>query len=412
MNTIKPLDSFFGVFREYPRQFRILIFATFIDHLGSALVFPFLTLYITQKFGVGMIEVGIIFALYSSANVVGNMLSGALCDRFGRKKMLIFGLIVSALTSLLMGVLDSIEWFFGAALLVGLFAEAGGPARRAMVADLLPVEKRAEGYGILRVVVNLCVTIGPAIGGFMAGYSYLLLFIGDAVLSSITALIVVVAIRETMPEADAHEPEQTIAQTLNGYRQVLLDTKYILFIGACMLQAVVAIQMNTTLAVYLRDIHNIPPQGFGYIMSLNAGMVVLFQFSVTRWIAEYQPMLLMVTSSVLFAVGFGLYGFVSHYALFMGAMAIITIGEMVGVPTSQALAARFAPEDMRGRYMAIFGFVWVIPAAIGPLLAGFIMDNVAPHWVWYNALLLGLAAAALFALMHRREARVGELAVE
>ncbi|MBC7250777.1 MAG: MFS transporter, partial [Anaerolineae bacterium] len=142
--------------------------------------------------------------------------------------------------------------------------------------------------------------------------------------------------------------------------------------------------------------------GFGYVLSLNAGMVVLFQFPITRWAKKYRPLLVMTMGTLLYAIGFALYGFVSAYGLFLLAMAIITIGEMLVVPISQALVAQFSPEDMRGRYMAVFGFSWVIPSAIGPLLAGLIMDNANPRWVWYAAGLVGLAAATGFILLQRR----------
>jgi MFS family permease len=82
-------------------------------------------------------------------------------------------------------------------------------------------------------------------------------------------------------------------------------------------------------------------------------------------------------------------------------MVIITIGEMLVSPVGQALVARFAPEAMRGRYMAVFGFSWVLPSAVGPLLAGLVMDNADPRWVWYAAGLIGLAAAGAFAWLER-----------
>ncbi|MCP4543107.1 MAG: MFS transporter [Chloroflexi bacterium] len=400
--SIKPLARIRKTYNEYPQQFWILILGIFIDRLGGALMFPFFTLYVTKKFDVGMTEVGILFAVFSISSIVGSMLGGALTDRLGRKGMLIFGLVASALTSLLMGMVGTIELFFGTAMIVGLLANMGGPAGQAMVADLLPEKKRAQGFGILRVVANLAVTIGPAIGGLLATQSYMLLFICDAITSTITAIIVALAIRETKPEAAEDEPEQTMAQTFGGYGDVLRDTVYVLFMGACILMTLVYMQMNTTLAVYLRDVHSIPEQGFGYILSLNAGIVVLFQFSITRWIAKYRPLLVMTVGMLLYAIGFGMYGFVSTYILFMVAMVIITIGEMMTAPTSQALVAQLAPEDMRGRYMAVYGFTWVIPSAIGPLLAGLVMDNADPRWVWYIAGLLGIVATGAFILLERR----------
>ncbi len=399
MPLLEYLKHLRQIYDEYPRQFWTLIVAMFIDRLGGALMFPFFTLYITRRFGVGMTEVGVIFGLFSIASVGGGMFGGALTDRLGRKGMLIFGLVASALSSLLMGVVNSIELFFGSALVVGLFANAGGPAQQAMVADLLPDEKRTQGFGILRVVANLAVTIGPAIGGLLAARSYLSLFICDAVLSLITAGIVVLVIQETKPAPREGEPEQTMAQTFGGYRDVLRDTTFVLFIGACILMTLVYMQMNSTLAVYLRDTHSVSEQGFGYVLSLNAAMVVLFQFYVTRQISKYRPLSMMAIGTLLYAIGFGMYGFVSAYALFLVAMAIITIGEMMTAPTAQAMVARFAPEDMRGRYMALYGFSWLIPFTVGPLLAGLIMDNADPRWVWYAAGLIGLVAAGAFALL-------------
>ncbi len=405
MNYFQPLRNLRDLYHEYPPQFRVLIGALFIDRLGGALIFPFLTLYITRQFGVGMTEVGIIFGLFSLSSIIGSMISGALTDHLGRKQMLIAGLVISALTSLFMGAAHSFALFCSCAIIAGLFSNIGGPAQQAMVADLLPEKQRAQGFGLLRVVTNLAVTIGPAIGGLLAGRSYLILFISDAVLSTITAAIVFVAIKETRPVSQAAAPEQTIGQTFRGYGKVLRDTTFILFIGASILMVFVYMQMNSSLAVYLRDAHGVPDRGFGYLLSLNAAIVVLFQFPVTRQIAKYRPLRLMAAGSLLYAIGFGMYGFVSTYALFIAAMLIITVGEMLTAPTGQALVARFAPEDMRGRYMAVFGFSWVIPFTVGPLLAGLVMDNADPRWVWYAAGLIGLAAAGAFALLQRRAAR-------
>jgi MFS family permease len=398
----KRLQNLSHIYHEYPSQFWVLILATFIDRLGGALMFPFFTLYITRKFGVGMTQVGVIFGLFSISSVAGSMFGGALTDRLGRKGMLLFGLIVSALSSLLMGLVNAIELFFVVTLFVGLLANAGGPAQQAMVADLLPAEKRAQGFGLLRVVVNLSITIGPMIGGLLAARSYMLLFVCDAVASLITAAIVYLGIQETRPAADTEGPEETMAQTFRGYADVLRDAAFFWFLGASMLMVLVYMQMNSTLAVYLRDVHGVSEQAFGYILSLNAAIVVLFQFPVTRWVDKYRPLVVMTVGSLLYAVGFALYGFVSLYVLFLGAMVIITIGEMFVSPVGQAIVSQLAPEDMRGRYMAVYGFSWIIPSAVGPLLAGLVMDYADPDWVWYGAGLIGLIAMGAFWLLERQ----------
>ena len=394
------LERFRVVYREFPQNFWILIGASFVDRLGGALLFPFFALYVTDHFSVGMTEVGILFFLFAVANIGGSMMGGAMTDRFGRKWVILFGLVASGLSSLIMGVVDDLNLFYFVAVLVGLLASAGQPAQQAMVADMLPEDKQTEGFGILRVVMNLAVVIGPAIGGLLAGWSYLFLFIVDAVTSFITAVIVYLSLPETKPEAVEGQLEQSLFETIKGYGAVFTDRVFIIYLLISMLAVIVYMQMNSTLSVYLRDFHDIPAQGFGALMSLNAGMVVLFQFWVSRRTSSRPPMLVLAVGTVFYAVGFGLYGFVDTFFLFIAAMVIITIGEMIVSPVAQALVARFAPSEMRGRYMAMYGFSWVIPMAIGPLLAGIIMDNYNPDWVWYASGMVAFVAVFGFIGLH------------
>ena len=388
---------------EYPRPFWTLIGASFIDNLGGALLFPFFTLYVTAKFGVGMTTVGLLFALFSLASVVGSTVGGALTDRLGRKKMLIFGLLASASTVLVMGLADTIALFAVGAVLAGLFANTGQPAQQAMVADLLPKHQRTEGYGIQRVIQNLAVIFGPVIGGFMAAISYLLLFVTDAIASTITATIVFFKLPETKPEATEDEGErESMTQTFRGYSVPLKDLPFQAFLLASALATIVYMQMHTTLAVYLRDSYDVPPQGYAALLSMNALMVVLLQFPTTRRIKRFSPMLMMAAGTLLYAIGFGLFGVASGYVMFIIAMLIITTGEMLVVPVSQALVASMSPEAMRGRYMAMYDFSWVIPMAVGPLLAGLIMDNADPRWVWYASLLVGLLSTGIYLLLLKR----------
>jgi MFS family permease len=110
----------------------------------------------------------------------------------------------------------------------------------------------------------------------------------------------------------------------------------------------------------------------------------------------------MALGSLIYMVGFGMFGFVSAYWLFVAAIVVVTVGEMIVMPTSSALAANFAPEDKRGRYMAVFGLLWQLPAAVGPTAAGIILDNYDPNLLWYIGGVLCAVAALAFALLHSR----------
>lgn len=396
-----------SIYHEYPSIFWGILATMFIDRLGGALIFPFFALYITSKYGVGMTQVGILFTIISATTVAGSLMGGALTDKFGRKAIIIFGLVISAASTLLLAFAPNLKVIYISGAVVGLFGHVAGPAHQAMIADVLPEGKRADGFGLLRVVANLAVALGPAIGGLLAARSYTLLFIIDVITSTITAVIFFLFIPETKPDtsrerAEAGFREQSLLETLGGYWEVLQDHLYLVFMLGSLLSALAYMQMNSTLSVFLRDVHGVPDQGYGMILSLNAGMVVLFQFMVTRRIKGYPPMVIMTVGTLLYAVGFSMYGYVSAYSLFMLAMVIITIGEMLKAPTGQALVAAFSPVDMRGRYMAIYGFTWTIPAAIGPLGAGLIMDNFNPRWVWYAAGLVLILSAVIFAFLHLR----------
>jgi len=378
-NSMKRVNS---IYREYPKQFWVIVGSNFIDRVGGALIFPFFALYITMKFQVGMTEVGLLFALFSVTDMIGNMIGGALTDFLGRKTMIIMGLVISAMTSLGMGFVQELEWFYVMGAISGLFATAAGPAHEAMLIDILPEKKRSEGFGVMR--------------GFLASRSFLILFVADTVTSLITALIVYLVVEESMPEEKESKVKKGFKDTFIGYGDVLKDRKFMLFVVISTIATLVYSQMYSTLSVFLRDVHGVPASGYGWLMTLNAGMVVLFQFMITRRISKRPPMLILALGSLLYVIGFGMYGFVDAYLMFMLAMVIITVGEMVIIPVAQAYVGNAAPEDMRGRYSGVMGFSWMIPWMIGPLLAGLIMDNGNPNWVWYGSAIMGMIAALGF----------------
>jgi len=388
------------IYREYPRNFWMMIGVNFIDRLGGSLLFPFFALYITQKFDVGMTQVGVLFAAFSISSFIGAFPGGALTDRFGRKGIIIFSLISTSLSTLLMGFVNVFQYFLAVAFFSGIFTDVGSPAYEAVFMDMLPEEKRASGFGIRRVAFNLAVVIGPVIGGFVAARSYLALFIIDAVISAIVALLVFLLIPETKPQAQPGEKEESTGESFAGYLKVLRDGRFIAFTLVSLLTWLVYMNMNTTLGVFLRDEYGIPASGYGTIISINAAMVVLMQFPITRRAEKQPPMLMMALGAFFIAAGLVLYGFVGTFAWFAVAIAILTIGEMIAIPISNAVVARFAPEEMRGRYNFIYGLSWGISFAVGPYLAGRIMDNYDPNLLWYACGIVGLLSVLGFLILN------------
>jgi MFS family permease len=130
-------------------------------------------------------------------------------------------------------------------------------------------------------------------------------------------------------------------------------------------------------------------------------MVVFLQFGITHRLQKNRPLLMMAAGSLLYAIGFAVYGFVGSFALFILAMVIITIGEMVVSPFQQSLVASFAPEHMRGRYMAVSGLSWSISFTVGPYFAGRILDGKQPNLLWVFCGIVGILATLGFLFLNK-----------
>src|SRR5512133_2491272 len=234
------------IYHEFPRLFWIVVGASFVDGVGGTLLFPFFALYITQKFGVGMTEAGILLGMSSLFGLGGRMIGGALTDKFGRKQLILFGLVFSALSTLAFGLVTKISILYPLVIVVGLLSSIAEPAHGAMIADILPEQQRQEGFGILRVVGNFAWIIGPTIGGFLANINFFYLFVIDSIISCIVAVIIYRAIPETKPEPHAHEQGEPFLKTVAGYRFALRDTAFMSFIFANILMLLVYQQMYSS----------------------------------------------------------------------------------------------------------------------------------------------------------------------
>ena len=383
---------------------------TFIDRLGTNLIMPFLAIYVVQQFDAKITQVGIIYTIFAVSSGLGNFLAGALADRFGRRFTLILGLVCAATARLALGLATDFTGLYIAAGLAGLFGAIGWPAQLAMTADLLGPAKRANGFSIQRVVINSTFALGPLAGGFFGPrIGYLPLFVLDALTSYFVALIVFSRLPETQPEKGQGVPSETFAQALAGYRRVLQDRTFVAFILISILTVTAFMQMSTTLSVYLVRFQHVSESFFGSLIMLNALMVVFLQFSISRWASKQPLLLMMIAGSAFYLVGFGSYGLPPSTALFIIAMILITLGEMLVIPTSQALTALLAPPDMRARYVATERINWIVAQSLGPLAAGALMDRFDPRWVWYGcSIICAVSILGFYGLHLRSRERLNE----
>ncbi len=381
----------------YPRQFWLLFWGVLINSSGSSLVWPFLTIYLRQRLDVPLTTIALLFTLNALAGMASTSLTGPAVDRFGRKGAMALSLGAGCVFMLALTRVDTL----GSAAVLMVFKGFTDPLYRvgsdAMVADLIPPARRAGAYSLLRMIANLGVAIGPSIGGFITSVSYSLAFLIAAGTTLCYALLVGVFMRETIPQWPAGER----ARQVRGYGPVLRDRPFMAFCAIYTFAGMAYSLMMVLLPVYVKENFGVPESSYGFIMAANAVMVVLFQYGVTRLTQRYYHLPVLAVGSLFYALGVGSVAWGTGFASFLVSMVILTIGELIMIPTSTALTANLAPPDMRGRYMGVYGLTWSVAMGIGPMLGGALNDQVAPVAIWYAGLLLGSVAMIGFLILAR-----------
>jgi MFS family permease len=317
----------------------------------------------------------------------------------GRKGVMFVSLSASCLLHLAMTQGDSLAQWAVLIILLGAFGPPFRVGSNAMIADLVEPESRASAYALLRMSNNLGIAIGPMIGGFVAAVSYSWAFLIAATADAIFALLLLLTVKETLPQAESASAE---VPGDGGYGGLLRDGHFLAFCLVSALAVVPASIMMTLLPVYAKEQYGVIESQYGFIMAANAAMVVFFQYPVTQVTKRYPYLPVLAVGALLYGLGVGSVALGQGFVAFLVSMIVMTLGELILVPTGTALAANLSPPDMRGRYMGVYGLTWSLGFGIGPVIGGLLNDNIAPVAIWFGALVMGLLATAGFVLLSRR----------
>ena len=393
----------------YPRAFWVLFWGLLINSIGGSMVWPFLTIFIRQRLAVSLTAVTLLFSLNSAMGLIALSVIGPAVDRFGRRFAMITGLTAGGLVLLAMSAATTLPVWAAVMIAQGMMSPLYRVGSDAMIADLIKPERRAGAYALLRMINNLGIAIGPALGGFVTGISYSLAFYAAAGASLLFVTLIAFNVPETLPRVtpgSLRSPGGTEAaagpRREGGYGPVLRDRKFVAFCGVFILATIPASVMMMLLAVYAKENFGVPERQYGFIMATNAAMVVLFQYLVTQRSQRHSNWRVLTLGALLYACGAGSVALGRGFWAFWISMVVLTCGELLLAPTGSAMAANLAPADMRGRYMGLYGLTWGVSFGLGPVIAGLLNDTVAPVAIWIFAGLAGLAAAVGFAWLGRR----------
>jgi MFS family permease len=392
----------------FDRQVWLLFAGTIINTIGGTMVMPFISIYMYTQMNISMTMVGLAFFIGMALGAVASYVGGSVCDRYGRKSVFIAGLTMQVASLLLISVAIDAKvsyWPLVAVLAIGQIVDGlYRPVPDIMIADLVEPGRRIGAYGLIRVGGNIGAVIGPVMGGALAlvAMSYSSMFYIAALTTFIFLLVVIFRLKDTKPTGTC----STVR--LREISKIAGDRPFLLFCLFIMLLIIPYSQMYALLSVYSAAYLGMNTLEVGGIFAVSGIMVALFQFPITMVIGRYRMTSMLALAALVFAFGFALVAVSSTLAMMYICMIIITIAEMIWVPSDSTLKANLAPMDRRGQYFGFAGLVSASGYALGPLIGGVLKDslnsNVPFMWIVIGAIfLVSMAGFLLLSRMIPRE---------
>jgi len=370
----------------------------FIMSAGASMVWPFLMIYVSDTLGLTLSRSASLITINAATGLISTLLAGSVADRFGRKLVMTASLLTNGIVYLFMAQAESYAAFAVLMMVAGFSNPLYAVGADAMLADLLSVEKRSDGYAIIRMVNNAGIAIGPAVGGFIAGKSYDLAFYGAAVGMLSYGFLLLFLAKETLDRA-AVQVRTLTEKASGGFRRVLRDKGYLAFTSLIALGLIAPAMLWSLLAVYSNQNFGLSEQHFGWIPTTNALMCVFIQLPVTQITKRFHPLPVIAIGMMVYALGVGSVALMAGFWGFWLSMVFMTFGELILVPTASKFVADRSPVDLRGRYMSFYWLTQGFARAIAPLYGGWLNDNISPRAIWVGGLGVGLSSTlGLFAL--------------
>ncbi|RLD02378.1 MAG: hypothetical protein DRI46_00045 [Chloroflexi bacterium] len=384
--------------KTYPTQFWLLFWGMLVHTTGMSMVWPFLVVYIGEELALPLSVVTSLITINAVMRLGSSLIAGSIADRLGRKWSMVISLVISG-GGLALMIPAQTYWHYALIMVVrGAFQPLYRVGADAMIADLVPSEQRADAYALVRLSKNLGIAMGPALGGILAAKSYGISFSIAAGAALFFGLLIALYAFETLPEK-AREVQEKLIENLKAYLDILRDRMFTSFVFGFTLRQISGSMLWVLLGAYAKENYGLPESIYGLIPTTNALMVVFLQLFVTRKTSPYNPLAVMSLGTLLYGIGVGSIALGNGFWGFWVSMIIVTIGELMVIPTASTYTANRAPETMRGRYMSLLALTWGAGSMVGPLLGGFLNDTFSPKAIWYGGGAAGMLGAVIFLIL-------------
>ncbi len=373
---------------DVDRALRPVLAVGLAGSIAGSSAFPFLGIWAIKHLGASQSQLAFAFLTGAVLAGVTGYAGGHWSDRIGRRPLILAGWGFEALVPLALLVVGS-HATAGLALIALLPAvgSLGGAADQAMVADLVAPERQEAAYASVRVAQNLGVTIGPPLGGLLlVGGHWSHLWLGAFALAAVAAVIAFRYIPRSGAYAPAGPPER------GSFAVIVRDRPFLFFMLSSAFATMTYVATETLLPISATTTHHLAPAAWGFLLIVNPLLVTAFQLRLIRWTATIPASVKLGIAMPLMGVPFLILNANGSAGVIAFVIFLFVIGEMLWVPTSQAVVAALAPPDIRGAYMGAFGGTWSVGWALTPFLGLQVRHAYGDATMWMCVAAVGVVA--------------------
>lgn len=391
------MKDFINNYKGLPKEMYVICFATLINRLGDFVV-PFLALYLTQKIGMTAAATGVIVTLSSIVGIPASILGGKISDMFGRKKIYTYAQSIAAVTLIPCAFTKSVSITIMCLLISTFFNGFVRPAFQSMIQDILSKEERQAGFSLNYLAINAGVAIGPIIAGFLFNNLLPLLFLGDTLTSLIAVFLVWKNIKETYPVNSKLKVESKaeIAENGNTFQMLWKRPALSLFLVLYMVYNFIYAQHKFSLPITLNaQFNNESAKLLGYIMSINAVTVLVLTIFIGFITKRNHQLTNMAFTGILYAIGFGMIGYIDNFNFFIISTIIWTLGEILSSISSGVYVANNSPSNYRARLNAIMNLGRFLGTALSTFFSGAYIQVYGYKTLWFLIFFISIISGIL-----------------
>ena len=349
----------------------ILMINMFIAIGSFGIIIPILPAYLVS-INQGGTAAGLMIAIFAGAQLIFSPVAGKWTDQYGRRKMIIYGLIGLTLSMFMFYAFDSIWLLYASRVIGGLGCALLVPGIFAYVADITTMDQRAKGNSLVSAAMSLGIVVGPGIGGFLADFGLKVPFLISALVSLVAVIFSMIVLKESQTEQQAHDSANEESMIHQIMRSARMPYFIPLIITLAMSFGLMAFE--STLGLFVDNQYGATPQEIALMITSTGIVSVIVQlFIVDRIVKRFGEASVMIIFLGVATAGFILALFASSYVMFFGITLLIFLATSVLRPVLNTLISKLAGNE-QGFAMGMNNAYMSIGNVLGPTLAGLLYD--------------------------------------